>query len=60
MKLKKNAIVQIFIPAKGWEQESHLNWQSEEVVKLSVKLSQIYAKKINAQHLLISKAKIFF
>ncbi|SVD87110.1 uncharacterized protein METZ01_LOCUS439964, partial [marine metagenome] len=22
MKLKKNAIVQIFIPAKGWEQES--------------------------------------
>ena len=37
MKLKKNAIVQIFIPAKGWEQESHLNWQSDEVINLSVK-----------------------
>ena len=36
MKLKKNAIVQIFIPAKGWEQENHLNWQSEEVVSVGV------------------------
>ena len=60
MKLKKNAIVQIFIPAKGWEQESHLNWQSEEVVGLSLKLSRIYAKRVNAEHFLISKAKIFF
>ena len=37
MKLKKNAIVQIFIPTKGWEQESHLNWQSDEVINLYVK-----------------------
>jgi hypothetical protein len=27
---KKNAIVQIFLPAKGWEQEAHLNWQNNE------------------------------
>ena len=60
MKFKKNAIVQISIPAKGWEQENHLNWQSEEVVNLSIKLSQIYAKRVNARHFLISKAKIFF
>ena len=31
---KKNAIVQIFIPAKGWEQEAHLNWQNNEVINL--------------------------
>ena len=61
MKLKKNSIVQIFIPAKGWELEkSYVNWQSEEVIKLSVKLTQIYAKRVNAQHFFISKAKIFF
>jgi len=59
MKLKKNAIVQISIPAKGWEQENHIKYQSEEVVSLSVKLSQIYAKRVNAQHFLISKQKYF-
>ena len=60
MKFKKNAIVQISIPAKGWEQENLIKYQSEEVVSLSVKLSQRYAKRVNAQHFLISKAKIFF
>ncbi len=61
MKLKKNAIIQIFIPAKGWELEkSYVNWQSEEVINLSIKLTQIYAKRVNAQHFFISKAKIFF
>ena len=61
MKLNKNAIVQIFIPSKGWELEkTYVNWQSEEVINLSVQLTRLYAKRVNAQHLFISKAKIFF
>ena len=42
---KKNAIVQIFIQAKGWEQEEHLNWQNNEVINLSTQLTRYYAKK---------------
>ena len=57
---KKNAIVQIFIPAKGWEQEDHLNWQNNEVINLSNYLAKHYAKKTGADYFLIKKAEIFF
>jgi hypothetical protein len=60
MNEKNNAIVQVFIPASGWEQESHLNWQNNEVIKLSTFLTKHYAKKTNASYFLITKAKIFF
>ena len=60
MSNKKNAIVQIFIPAKGWEQEAHLNWQNNEVINLSTQLTRYYAKKNNADYFLITKGKIFF
>ena len=57
---KKNVIVQIFIPAKGWEQEAHLNWQNNEVINLSTQLTRYYAKKNNADYFIITKGKIFF
>ncbi len=60
VKKKGNAVVQIFIPSKGWEQENFLNWQSNEVLKLSISLSKMYASRVGAKHFLISTPKIFF
>ena len=55
-----NAIVQIFIPAKGWKDQDRLNWQSNEVLNLSNILVRNYAKKYSAEYILIKEPKINF
>lgn len=56
--MKNNLIVQIYIPAKGWEEEHRLDWQSSEVLQLSNALVKIYAKMIKAEYKLITKPVI--
>lgn len=56
----KNAIIQIYIPAKGWEQENRRNWQNDEVFELSQILVKEYARRINVHYELISENKINF
>ena len=56
----RNVIVQIYIPAKGWEEEHRLNWQSNEVLQLSITLVKHYAQKVNADYHLITKPIINF
>ena len=41
----QNAIIQIYVPAKGWEEEQRLDWQNDEVLMLSRILVSEYAKK---------------
>ena len=55
----KNAIVQIFIPAKGWEQESHLNWQSEEVINYLSSFHRYTQKELMLSIFLFLKQKYF-
>jgi len=54
----KNLIIQIFIPKKGWLEQDRLDFQNDEVLKLSTKMTQHYAKQYNCEYELITKPQI--
>ena len=56
----RNAIIQIYVPAKGWEEENRLNWQNDEVLHLSRVLVSEYAKKFDIYYELIKEPLINF
>jgi len=54
----KNLIIQIYIPKKGWLEEDRLDFQNDEVLKLSTKMTEHYAKKYNCEYELITNPHI--
>ena len=56
----QNAIIQIYVPAKGWEEEQRLDWQNDEVLMLSRILVSEYAKKFGIYYELITEPVVNF
>jgi hypothetical protein len=54
----KNIIVQIFVPKKGWLEEDRLDFQNDEVLNMSIKITQNYAKQYGCDYKFISKPHI--